>query len=131
MIHRGHSYHVKYTIERLPTSAKIVILGSCGGYKNLHDVLATCPDAQIVSSKQTGTQTVNEPIIKAINGELLNGKDIEWIPLWSRIGKEFKGNAQAQDRFSDYIPPHKNLGALFIKAYKIQMGGDDDELSAR
>lgn len=131
VIHRGHSYHVKYTIERLPTSAKIVILGSCGGYKNLHDVLTTCPDAQIVSSKQTGTQTVNEPIIKAINGELLEGRDIEWIPLWSRIGKEFKGNAQAQDRFSDYIPPHKNLGALFIKAYKIQMGGDDDELSAR
>jgi hypothetical protein len=23
--------------------------------------------------------------------------------------------------FADYVPPHKNLGALFIKAYKIAM----------
>jgi hypothetical protein len=126
VIHRGHSYHVKYTILQMPPSAKIVILGSCGGYKNLHDVLEVSPDAHIISSKQTGTQTVNEPIIKGINNELLAGKDIEWITLWANLAKQFKGNAQAMDRFSDYIPPHKNLGALFIKAYKIKMGGDEE-----
>jgi hypothetical protein len=126
VIHRGHSYHVKYTIAQMPPSARIVILGSCGGYKNLHDVLEVSPDAHIISSKQTGTQTVNEPIIKAINNDLLAGKDIEWIALWNSLAKEFKGNAQAMDRFSDYIPPHKNLGALFIKAYKIKMGTDEN-----
>jgi hypothetical protein len=110
----------------MPPSARIVILGSCGGYKNLHDVLEVSPDAHIISSKQTGTQTVNEPIIKAINNDLLAGKDIEWIALWNSLAKEFKGNAQAMDRFSDYIPPHKNLGALFIKAYKIKMGTDEN-----
>jgi hypothetical protein len=30
-IHRGHSYHVRSTIEQLPSSAKVVLLGSCGG----------------------------------------------------------------------------------------------------
>jgi hypothetical protein len=122
VIHRGHSYHVKYTIAQIPASARIIILGSCGGYNNLKDVLTVCPDAHIISSKQTGTQTVNEPIIRAINNTLLEGRDIEWIPLWAGLEKQLKGNAQAMDRFSDYIPPHKNLGALFIKAYKIRMG---------
>jgi hypothetical protein len=122
VIHRGHSYHVKYTIAQIPSSARIIILGSCGGYNNLKDVLTVCPDAHIISSKQTGTQTVNEPIIRAINNTLLEGRDIEWIPLWAGLEKQLKGNAQAMDRFSDYIPPHKNLGALFIKAYKIRMG---------
>ncbi|TDX00132.1 hypothetical protein [Dinghuibacter silviterrae] len=126
VIHRGHSYHVKYTIPQIAPSARIIILGSCGGYKNLHDVLEVCPDAHIISSKQTGTQTVNEPIIKALNSELLAGKDVEWIALWNALAREFKGNAQAMDRFSDYIPPHKNLGALFIKAYKIKMGTDEE-----
>lgn len=126
VIHRGHSYHVKWTIPQIPTSARIIILGSCGGYKNLHDVLEVSPDAHIISSKQTGTQTVNEPIIRALNNEILAGKDIEWISLWAALARQFKGNAQAMDRFSDYIPPHKNLGALFIKAYKIKMGTDED-----
>jgi hypothetical protein len=69
---------------------------------------------------------VNEPIIRAINNTLLDGRDIKWIPLWANLARQFKGNAQAMDRFSDYIPPYKNLGALFIKAYKIKMGTDED-----
>ena len=28
------------------------------------------------------------------------------------------------DGFGDYVPPHKNLGAIFIKAYKNAMGGE-------
>jgi hypothetical protein len=28
---------------------------------------------------------------------------------------------QLQDLFNDYVPPHKNMGALFLKAFKIQM----------
>jgi hypothetical protein len=27
--------------------------------------------------------------------------------------------------FEDYIPPYKNLGAIFIKAYKKAMGDED------
>ena len=123
VIHRGHSYHVKYTLKQLPESARIVILGSCGGYHNLDDVLKKCPDAHIISSKEVGTRTVNEPILRAINEDLLNGRDIEWIPMWKELAGQFN-SPEAKERFENYIPPHKNLGALFIKAYNKAMGGE-------
>jgi hypothetical protein len=121
VIHRGHSYHVKYTINQLPGSAKIVILGSCGGFHNLDDVLKQCPDAHIISSKEVGTRTVNEPILRSINDDLRNGRNIEWIPMWKELSAQFT-NPESRERFENYIPPHKNLGALFIKAYNKAMG---------
>jgi hypothetical protein len=116
VIHRGHSYHLKYTLDQLPESAQIVILGSCGGFHNLDDVLNTCPDAHIISSKEVGTRVVNEPILRSINEHMRNGKDIEWIPIWRNLSSQFT-SPDARERFENYIPPHKNLGALFIKAY--------------
>lgn len=120
-IHRGHSYWVGSTIRNLPPSSKIVILGSCGGFHNLDDVLRTCPDAHIISSKEVGTKTINEPILKAINDDLKDGKDIEWLPMWKDLAARFP-TGDAKERFENYIPPYKNLGALFIKAYTRQMG---------
>ena len=70
VIHRGHSYHLKYTITQLSNSAKIIVLGSCGSYQNLNSVLQICPDAQIVSSKEVGSSLVNEPVLKLINESL-------------------------------------------------------------
>ena len=67
VIHRGHSYHLQYTLNQLAPTANIVVLGSCGGYNNLNEVLTICEDAHIISSKQVGTKTVNEPILQAIN----------------------------------------------------------------
>lgn len=122
VIHRGHSYHLKYTLDQLPSSARIVILGSCGGFHNLDDVLNTCPDAHIISSKEVGTRVVNEPILRSINEHLRNGRDIEWMPIWRSLGAQFTA-PDARERFENYIPPHKNLGALFIKAYQRAMGG--------
>jgi len=116
VIHRGHSYHLKYTIGQLPSSAKIIVLGSCGSYQNLNAVLQICPDAQIVSSKEVGSRLVNEPVLKLINESLLFQEEIDWISLWNTLGKQFEGS-EAQERFENYIPPHKNLGALFIKAF--------------
>ncbi len=118
-VHRGHSYHVKSSLQQIQPSAKIVILGSCGGYNNLSQVLNISEDAHIISSKQVGTKSVNDPILKAINDELLAGKNIDWLSLWKKLSKQFTG--EAKERFDDYIPPYKNLGALFIKAYKKQM----------
>ncbi|MEY3542168.1 MAG: hypothetical protein RLZZ204_980, partial [Bacteroidota bacterium] len=116
VIHRGHSYHLKYTIGQLPSSAKIIVLGSCGSYQNLNAVLQICPEAQIVSSKEVGSRLVNEPVLKLINESLLFQEEIDWISLWNTLGKQFEGS-EAQERFENYIPPHKNLGALFIKAF--------------
>lgn len=115
-IHRGHSYHVKSSLGQITPSARIVILGSCGGYNNLNDVLTISSDAHIISSKQIGTRTVNEPILNAINTNLRNGQNIEWMPMWNELSKLFSG--EAKERFDDYIPPYKNLGAIFIKAYR-------------
>lgn len=118
IVHRGHSYHLPLTIDGLNKHAKIVMLGSCGGYHNLGAVLEHSPDANIISSKQTGAMAVNEPIIKAINTQLLVGQDVNWINMWNDLGKYFTGKGIDQERFSDYVPPHKNLGAIFIKAYR-------------
>ena len=120
-IHRGHSYWVGSTIRNLPPSSKIVILGSCGGFHNLDDVLKTCPDAHIISSKEVGTRIINEPILKAINDDVKEGKDIEWLPIWKDLATQFP-TGDAKERFDNYIPPYRNLGALFIKAYTKQMG---------
>lgn len=116
VIHRGHSYHLKYTIAQLSASAKIIILGSCGSYQNLSSVLQICPDAQIVSSKEVGSRFVNEPVLKSINESLLYQDDVDWIKMWNALSKQFEGS-EAKERFENYIPPHKNLGALFIKAF--------------
>lgn len=123
-IHRGHSYWVGSTIRHLPESSRIVILGSCGGFHNLDDVLKTCPDAHIISSKEVGTRLINEPILKSVNDRLKSGKDIEWLNIWKELAARFT-SGDAKERFDNYIPPHKNLGALFIKAYTRQMGTID------
>ncbi len=120
-IHRGHSYHVSSTLKKLQPTAKIVVLGSCGGYNNLSEVLKISRDAHIISSKQVGTRTVNEPIVQAINNSMVAGKNIEWLTMWKELGNKFKNDPVAKDRFDDYIPPYKNLGAIFIKAYRRAM----------
>jgi len=119
VIHRGHSYHLGGSLENLTPDVKVVMLGSCGGYHNLAQVLDKAPDANIISSKQVGSKSVNEPIIKAMFDQLLQGKDIDWIGTWGSLEKYFSARgAQEQDLFSDYVPPNKNLGAIFIKAYR-------------
>jgi hypothetical protein len=120
VIHRGHSYHLQYTLRQLAPSARIVVLGSCGGYNNLNDVLSICQDAHIISSKQVGTKTVNEPILQAINNNLVAGRSIDWINMWRELSGRFT-DAASKEKFDDYIPPYKNLGAIFIRAYKEKM----------
>jgi len=84
-------------------------------------VLNSSPDAHIISSKQIGAYAVNVPIISALNDVLLAGKDVNWISMWQNLSKYFAGRgAGINDLFSDYVPPNKNLGAIFIKAYRKQ-----------
>jgi hypothetical protein len=125
VIHRGHSYHLPYTIAQLPESAKIIMLGSCGGYQNLDSILTYAPEAHIISTKQTGAMNVNKPIIDALDNTLREGKNIDWRQMWNGLQTQFsKAPTEVRETFEDYIPPHKNLGALFIKAYKKEGGAD-------
>ena len=123
-IHRGHSYYVKSTIGQLPASSKVILLGSCGGYNNLTDVLSYCPSAQIIASKQVGTGVVNSAIINLITEQLRLGKDLNWPLLWKKLYADFR-TPKDRSRFDDYVPPHKNLGAIFIMAYnKLYVSND-------
>jgi hypothetical protein len=124
VIHRGHSYYAPYTIEQLAPSAKIVFLGSCGGYHLIHDVLEHAEDAHIIASKQIGKQIINQPLIDMMMEKVRSGSDIDWIPFW----REFERRYRNIEGFGDYIPPQKNLGAIFIKAYKNAMGGDEGQI---
>src|SRR6185312_15712260 len=127
VIHRGHSYHLPYTIQQLPESAKIIMLGSCGGYQNLKTILKYAPEAHIISTKQTGAMNVNKPIIDALDNTLHEGKNIDWRQMWNNLQTQFdKAPREIRETFEDYIPPQKNLGGLFIKAYNKEGGGDDE-----
>ena len=120
VIHRGHSYNAPYTIDQIQPSAKIVFMGSCGGYYLIHDILKHSPDAHIITSKQIGKTAVNQPFFNLLMEKVRTGNNIDWIPFWEELEKKVK-----VEGFEDYIPPYKNLGAIFIKAYKKAMGDED------
>jgi hypothetical protein len=117
IVHRGHSYHLPTTISNISDDNKVVILGSCGGYHNLATILERSADAQMVSSKQVGAMAVNDPIIREVNDAVMNGRDVNWVDIWRKLELEMKTPTE-KDLFNDYVPPHKNLGALFLKAFK-------------
>ncbi len=122
VIHRGHSYWLSSTLDQLNSSAKLVMLGSCGAYQSLDKVLQICPTAQIISSKQTGSGSINQPIINTIIEDLRQGKNLDWPLMWKRFGSQFNHG----DLFDDYVAPYSNLGAVFIMAYKKELMNSED-----
>ncbi len=116
-IHRGHSYYAPATIHFMAPSSKLVFMGSCGGFNLIDSILRKSDDAHIIASKQIGKTSINKPFFLLLTEKLRTGQDIDWIPFW----KEFRQKANVNG-FEDYIPPYKNLGAIFIKAYKKETG---------
>ncbi|MEO6232626.1 MAG: hypothetical protein ABJB11_19305 [Ferruginibacter sp.] len=123
VVHRGHSYWLPRTIDRMAPGAKIVVLGSCGGYQNLNQIISTCPDAHIISTKEIGMGDINRPIINYLNQAVASGKTLVWKDMWATLTKMFyaDGNRNMRESWDDYVPPYKNLGAIFIKAYHKKM----------
>lgn len=117
VIHRGHSYFVKYTIRHLTPAVKIVLLGSCGGYNNLKQVIEASPYVHIIASKQEGNSAINQPIIVYLTKMLREGNSLYWPDVWTALKKILKSNS----KFDDYIPPYQNLGAIFIMAFNRKM----------
>ena len=119
--HRGHSYWLDRTMSRMAGDAKIVLLGSCGGYKNLSKLIAANPEAHIISTKQIGTGNINQVVTNKLNQTLLTGKPVVWKNMWDELSVYFaKQPKDVKEAWEDYIPPYKNLGAIFIKAYNKQ-----------
>ncbi len=123
VIHRGHSYWLPGTISRMPLNAKIVMLGSCGGYKNLNKILGFAPDAHIISTKEIGAGDINRPIMTYLNQALINDSRIVWKDMWKTLSHQFNQdkNKAVRESWESYIPPYRNLGAIFIKAYNKRM----------
>ena len=112
LIHRGHSYHLPYSLNYATPSVQLAILGSCGGYTEIFELLKKSPNAQVISTKQVGSKLVNEPLLKLVNEQLLNQKDIDWVEIWKKLEIQLKGNKQAYDYFQEYVPPYKNISLL-------------------
>lgn len=123
VVHRGHSYWLKGTIDRMPQNAKIVLLGSCGGYQNLNEILEVAPDAHIISTKEIGAGDINGPIINYLSTRFVDKDTIVWKNMWGTLSKFFSNDPSKMIRESweDYIPPYRNLGAIFLKGYHLKM----------
>jgi hypothetical protein len=123
IVHRGHSYWLPRTMDRMPGEAKIVLLGSCGGYQNLNKILELNPDAHIISTKEIGAGDINKPILSYMNQVFTSGADLSWRSMWQNLSKTFSKdpNKAIRDSWESYIPPYKNLGAIFLKAYSIKV----------
>jgi hypothetical protein len=116
IVHRGHSYYANHTIAGIDSSAKLVLLGSCGGYQKLASVLSRAPETQVIASKQIGKGVINAALLRQIAETLEKGKDIVWRSIWKQLNEQLKGAAKTS--FQDYIPPYKNIGLILLKTYR-------------
>ena len=73
----------------------------------------------MISTKEIGAGDINKPIMNYLNQALLTEKKIVWKDMWRNLTKQFNSdpNPGLKDTWENYIPPYRNLGALFIKAY--------------
>ena len=117
LVHRGHSYHLDKTLERITPAVKLAILGSCGGYNKAISLARISPDIQLIGSKQTGAMSVNDPIIEAINETLLQEQDLDWSQLWKELGKRFMQDPAQLSLFNEYFPPSQNPGLFVFKLF--------------
>lgn len=126
VVHRGHSYWLPRTIKRMAGNAKIVVLGSCGGFKNLNDIIDVNPDAHIISTKEIGAGDINRPILNYLNQTFESGQKLVWKNMWSSLTRLFAADASnnIRESWEDYIPPYKNLGAIFLKGYNNMSEGN-------
>lgn len=113
IVHRGHSYYIDSCLVSMTPNTKVAVLGSCGGYHNISRAMQNAESVQIISSKQIGTMRVNNALLKEMNETLRKGNDLVWDEMWKRIATNLRGDP----KFKEYIPPHKNLGAVFIRSY--------------
>jgi hypothetical protein len=123
VVHRGHSYWLERTMSRMAGDGKIIILGSCGGFQNLNKILEINPDAHIVSTKEIGAGDINGPILSYINEVYRTGVNLNWRKMWGTLARRFSADPkkEVRDSWENYVPPYKNLGAIFLKAYTLKI----------
>ncbi len=118
LVHRGLSTHTLKTFARVPESTKLILDGSCGGFHIQSVALENAPGAQILCNRNIGTMYINDPMFKQISESIRLGKDIVWPSFWIEMEAKLGTNPY----FKDYIPPHKNVAAIILKAYYDVLG---------
>ena len=119
VVHRGHSYHASKTIKLLRPSVTMVNLGSCGGAKNISEVLGKAPSAQVMATRNVGTMLVNDPLIRAIDSSLLAQGQIDWGAMRTQMTGIFaRSGGSANERWQSYQLPNQNRTAHLLAALK-------------
>jgi DNA-binding phage protein len=118
VVHRGHSFYVHQTLNEINEQTHLVLMGSCGGYHKLTEILDRAPAAHIISTKQIGSMHVNNPMIFAFSEKIRKGEDLVWENFWKEMEIKLKENSYAHKKFKEYVGPHQNMGARFIQAYR-------------
>jgi hypothetical protein len=114
IVHRGHSFWVRQTLSYLANTARLVILGSCGGTTEVHAVIEASHDAQVIATRGTGETEINDWLLKAMNDRILNG---ERIIYWNTFWQELRTRQGKSALFGDYIAPNQDPGTVFLCAY--------------
>jgi hypothetical protein len=113
IIHRGHSYHVEKTKEHITSSARIVYLGSCGGFGEILSVLKRSNKANIISTQGKGTITINSPLIIKMHELILSSEALSWETLWDKTEKVISN----KEDFRFYVRPDKNIAVQLINSF--------------
>ncbi|MBN8729666.1 MAG: hypothetical protein J0L64_03935 [Acidobacteria bacterium] len=113
-VQRGHAYHVPKAIAAVAPEARFVFLGGCRGTEHFLPLVERAPAAHVIATRSTGTLTINDPLLKAINDELADRGVIDWPAFWSAQSARFGRSAL----FGRYIPPHRNGAVLFLQGWQ-------------
>ena len=58
IVHRGHAFWVQKTLSYLANTARLVILGSCGGTTEVHAVIEASHEAQVIATRGIGATEI-------------------------------------------------------------------------
>ncbi len=120
IVHRGHAYHAGKTIGHLNGSVRLIFLGSCRGTAEVDAALSAASGAQVIATRGIGTQDINDPLLKALNTELLkDARKLDWQEFWTAQTRRLGSSSL----FHDYIPPHRNSAAVLLAAYHSYLAG--------
>jgi hypothetical protein len=114
MVHRGHSFWVERTLSNLAKTTRLVILGSCGGTTEIHQVIEASHDAQVIATRGIGETEINDAILKAVNDRILGGDPtLRWDGFWRELESHWGNSAL----FREYESPDRDSGTILLRAY--------------
>jgi hypothetical protein len=117
VVHRGHSFYVQTSLESVMPGTQLVFLGSCGGYQNVRQALQFASNAFIISTRQVGSARINDELLYTMNEWIRTGRNLNWTILWNLMDTKLSTNTKMKTRFTEYVAPNQNLGALYLRRY--------------